>query len=204
MFTGIIQTVAPVIKSASKDGSLHLTVEKPKSWKFRLGDSIALDGVCLTVSALSSSRFEMVLMPETLKKTTFGHRIPKNVNLEMCLKVSDLLGGSLVLGHVDTLGKVLTITSKRGSCVYKIGFPKKFRYLAVEKGSIVVDGISLTVVDVGADWLTVALIPYTLENTTITSKKVGDKVNLEFDAIAKYISAAVRASRGSFLKSRNA
>ncbi len=192
MFTGIIKEVVPILNSSKKKDLLELTVKTPKGWKLKLGESISISGVCLTVSVVNKGSFKAALMPETLRKTIFGRGAPKVVNIERCLKASDLLGGHIVLGHVDVVGTILNIYNQGSDRIYKISFPKNFSNLVVEKGSITIDGISLTIVSAGKDFLTVALIPYTLKHTTVGGKAVGDKVNLEFDIIAKHISAAAR------------
>ncbi len=192
MFTGIIKEVVPILNSSKKKDLLEFTIKTPKGWRLTLGESISISGTCLTVSAINKGSFKAILMPETLRKTTFGYSIPKEVNIERCLRASDLLGGHIVLGHVDVVGAILNIHNEGSDRIYKISFPKNFSNLVVEKGSITIDGISLTIVSAHKDFLTVALIPYTLKHTTIGGKAVGDQVNLEFDIIAKHIAAATR------------
>ncbi len=218
MFTGIIQSIASIKKHEYKNGSLVLTIATPAKWKLEPGDSIATDGVCLTVTKVGKGFYQTELVEETLQRTTFGKLIPVKVNLERPLRPTDFLDGHIVQGHVDAVGEIKQITlakisplrqaqdrlsvppligegerlppPTRGRTqegVFTIHFPKKYSRLIVEKGSITVDGISLTVVDVGTDWFSVALIPYTLKETTIGLKRVWDFVNLEFDVIAKYI-----------------
>lgn len=189
MFTGIIKARAQIRKAKIRRGSLFLTIEKPRSWKIKVGDSIATDGACLTVKKVRPNdyEYETELMPETLSKTTFGKRVPSRVNLELPMKALDTLAGHVVLGHVDGVGTILEIKSRGLSKIYKILFPAKFSKLIASKGSITVDGISLTVVKAGENWFTVSLVPYTLRHTTIGSKQKGDLVNLEFDIIAKYL-----------------
>lgn len=187
MFSGIIKAVAQVRKAKKKNGSLFLIIEKPKGWIIKPGESIATNGVCLTVKKVNKDDYLTELMPQTLKKTSFGKQIPQKVNLEQSLRLVDKLGGHLVLGHVDAVGKMQNIIWKDTSKIYRFSFPKKFAKLIAEKGSIAVDGISLTVVDVGKDWFTVSLVDYTTRHTTLGKKKIGDLVNLEFDIIAKYL-----------------
>ena len=192
MFTGIIQAVEPILRSSRKNGSMLLEVRRPRGWRLKKGDSIAVDGTCLTITDTSNGRYKTTLMPETLEKTAFGGALPKYVNLEPPVPASGALHGHIVLGHVDAVGTIAGIKSEGSSRVYEVSFSKKFNDLLVEKGSIAVDGISLTVVRAGNGIFSVALIPHTLAHTTIGSKKVGDKVNLEFDILAKHISAAFR------------
>ena len=187
MFTGIIKAKGHIIHSHKKGGSLFLDIKKPAGWKIAPGDSIATDGVCLTVAHVARTAYSCELMPETLAKTSFGQSVPAYVNLEQALHVSDKLDGHFVLGHVDAIGTIKSIQSNSAGTVYVISFPIKFNHLVVEKGSITVDGVGLTVVDVARDEFSVALVSYTLTHTTLADKSKGDFVNLEFDILAKYI-----------------
>jgi riboflavin synthase len=195
MFTGIITNTAKVLKTEKKNGSLFLTVERPKvrgkNWKITLGDSISTDGVCLTVAHIGRSNYTCELMTETLKKSYFGLFIPKRVNLEQAMKLGDRLDGHFVLGHVDTVGKIYGISKEKSGIIYAITFPKQFSKLVVPKGSVTLDGISLTVVDTvkkkTCNLFSVSLVNYSLTHTTIRDKKIGDPVNLEFDILGKYL-----------------
>lgn len=186
MFTGIIKGVATVEKTDQKHGSLFLTLSVPRGWKLKAGDSIATNGVCLTVRSATKKSWQTELMPETLAKSSFGKHIPKRVNLERSLKLSDRVDGHFVLGHVDTVGKVVAKKKQGRSTLLSIEYPKQFAPLVAPKGSITVDGVSLTVVDALRSRLSVALVDYTLKNTTLGSSSIGTIVNLEFDVIAKY------------------
>lgn len=190
MFTGIIKEIAEVRSVRKKGGSLFLEIQKPKGWKVKPGDSVAAQGACLTVRKLqiADGRLQMVFecMPETLSKTIFGGRVPKRVNLELPMRFSDRVGGHFVTGHIDAIGKISGVVKKGTSEVLDISFPKKFVKLVVPKGSIAVDGVSLTIVDVGLGRFSVSLVSYTLEHTTLGEHRVGDIVNLEFDILAKY------------------
>lgn len=188
MFTGIIKNVAKVEKAEKRNGSLFLIVQKPKGWKIKAGDSIATDGACLTAIKITQKNYTVELMPETLAKTSFGKKIPDMVNLEQPLRLKDKVDGHFVLGHIDAVGKIEKITKQGLSSVYQISFPKSFVKLAVDKGSMTVDGISLTIVKVFKNSFIVALMAYTLKHTTLGQKKVKAPVNLEFDIIAKYFS----------------
>ena len=192
MFSGIIQSISKVRASTTKNGSLFLTIDKPKGWKIKPGDSIATNGVCLTVKTLSGTKYTTELMLETLERTTFGKAVPQLVNLEPSLTLTTLMDGHLVLGHVDAVGRISELKNKGRSRVYKISFPKKYAHLVVEKGSITIDGISLTIVGCGTDWLTVSLVDYTIEHTTLGAKKTGELVNLEFDIMAKYVARMMK------------
>ena len=185
MFSGIITAVAPVTQQRNnKDFSI--TIKIPKGWKLKKGDSIAVDGVCLTVASKTPSTFSCHLMDETLFKTTFGKHMPARVNLEQSLIVSDRLDGHVVSGHVDAVGTIRAIAMQKGSVLLTCYFPKHFASLIVQKGSIAVDGISLTIIDCARDWFTISLVRYTLEHTTLQEKNIGDVINLEFDMMAKF------------------
>lgn len=186
MFTGIIQAVAIIKKAEQKDGSLFLTIEKPKGWKLKPGDSVATDGVCLTVRDVLANTYTTELMSETLLVSAFGVRVPHSVNLEPSLKFGDTMDGHIVLGHVDAVGKIVKIERRGRAKVYTVSYPKKFSRLVAAKGAVAVDGISLTVVDASAGSFSVSLVDYTLKHATLGEKKVGELVNLEFDIIAKY------------------
>jgi len=187
MFSGIVSAISQIKKRQTKNDCLFLTISKPKNWKIKPGDSICSDGVCLTVKTVAKTTYTTELMPETLDKTYFNNANYNHVNLERSLKLNSLLDGHLVTGHVDALGKIKKITKRGDSKIYQISYPKKFNKYVAEKASVAVDGISLTVVDVGTNWFTISLVDYTLTHTTIGQKKVGDLIHLEFDIIAKYL-----------------
>jgi riboflavin synthase len=171
-----------------ENGSFFVFIELPKGWKMKLGDSVSVNGVCSTVRSVKNGKFEVEYMPETLDKTTAGaFKKGAIVNLEKSLKMSDLLDGHIVQGHVDCIGKVIGIKDVGESVVMKIGVPGKLIKFIAPKGSITVDGVSLTVVDTGKDWFSVSLVSYTLENTNLGVMKVGGMVNVETDVLAKYI-----------------
>lgn len=187
MFTGIIKKVAKV-SAVKKSDSLFVSIEKPRGWKISPSESIAIDGVCSTVKKIDVKTFEVEYMPETLKKTTVGN-LKKGalVNLERSLLATDFLDGHIVQGHVDTQGSVKEIKKVKQSKVIKIQLPKKFMKYVAEKGSISVNGVSLTVVATGMNWFSVSLVSYTLDNTNLGNLKVGDAVNIETDVLAKYL-----------------
>lgn len=195
MFTGIIRHQA-VIKSVNQQGSgLRLVLALPSGLKLKLGDSVAVNGACLTVDRLAGkTAAEFVLMPETLNKTSFGKNfnsvLPKLVgkfaNIELPLKYGQRLDGHFVLGHVDTTGKIIKILNKGKTKIFAISFPAKFKKLVVAKGSVAVDGVSLTIASVSKNIFSVSLVNYTLKKTTFGKKQVGGEVNLEFDILGKY------------------
>jgi len=187
MFTGIIKAVSPIKKAAPSRGSLFLTITKPSGWKLQAGESVSVDGVCLTVAKIGRTAYVSELMPETLRQTAFGREVPAAVNLERSLQLSDRVGGHFVSGHVDAVGTIAAIGRQGRSYVYKISFPRRFRKLLTAKGSIAVDGVSLTVVKVAPASFSVSLVSHTLKHTTLGRKPVGAPVNLEFDMIAKHL-----------------
>ncbi|EKE15809.1 MAG: riboflavin synthase subunit alpha [uncultured bacterium] len=188
MFTGIIAKLSEIKKTSYKSGSLFVEIKKPAGWKIGEGESISVNGVCSTARKINSDIFEVEYMPETIKKTTVGgFKKGILVNLEKSLKMNDLLDGHIVQGHIDARGKIREIRKIKESKVIKIQTPSKFMIYIVPKGSISIDGISLTVVDVGINWFSVSLVSYTLENTNMHKLNVDDEVNIETDILAKYI-----------------
>jgi len=188
MFTGIIETIADVKSHVVNNDILQLVIDRPEGWKIVLGQSIAHDGVCLTVTEFNEDSFTVELMPETVKRSTFrADSLPARVNLERAMRADAMFEGHIVQAHVDELSKIVKIEQDDQWRVVHVAFPPEKASMVVEKGSITIDGISLTVVDVFDDSFTVALIPHTIEHTTLGSKKVGDSVNLEYDILGKYI-----------------
>ena len=185
MFTGIVEEVGKVVELDDHRLSVvgQLALEGAK-----LGDSIAVNGACLTVVALNEGEFSVDLAPETIRRTSLG-RVGSGdwVNLERPMAVSDRLGGHIVQGHVDGTGRVTSIRPEEDCFVVRISAPKRLMPYIVEKGFIAVDGISLTVVKRGASSFTVSVIPYTMEHPNLKGKSVGDRVNLEVDIVAKYV-----------------
>lgn len=192
MFTGIVKAVTAVKNAERRDASLLLYVTTPPGWKVKPGDSIATNGACLTVEKVSNGYYQCRLMPETLLKTTFGTQVPAEVNVEPALKLGGTLDGHLVTGHVDAVGKITKAIESEDSRLLTVQFPKEFHGLVAPKVSVALDGVSLTVVDAGRDWLTVSLVAYTLKQTTLGVKHVSDLVNIEFDILAKYVQASTR------------
>ena len=185
MFTGIVEEVGEIV--SLKDH--RLSVQGPKVAEgAKLGDSIAVNGACLTVVGFQDSHFSVDLAPETMRRTSLGNVGPGYlVNLERPLAVSDRLGGHIVQGHVDGTGRVTSMKNQGDCIVIRVTTPKRLMPYIVEKGFIAVDGISLTVVKRGASSFTISVIPYTLENTNLKGKSAGDRVNLEVDIVAKYV-----------------
>ena len=189
MFTGIIQETGRVAAVTIAGGNSNLTIESNDvGSKLDTGSSVAVNGVCLTVVEKRKGSFVVEAIAETLSRTNLGELMPGSpVNLEPPLTAESLLHGHLVQGHVDCIGTVSGIKSIGGSQIFEIRFAEDFSRYVIEKGSVAVDGISLTVVECGNGLLSVAVIPHTLENTILRQKAIGESVNLEFDMIAKYI-----------------
>lgn len=194
MFTGIVQELGEVADVKSSGDSAQLTVRGPHATAdARHGDSIAVNGVCLTVVAAAGGAFTVDVMRETLDRSALGTLQPGDrVNLEPAVKVSDRLGGHIVQGHVDGVGVVKSRTPGDRWEVVRVGLPQDLSRYLVEKGSIAVDGVSLTVSAVGDDFFEVSLIPTTLELTTLGRRQPGEQVNLEVDIIAKYVERLVQ------------
>ena len=198
MFTGIIETVGTVREITRRPHGAWAHIEAgPLAEGLRIGESIALDGACLTVTTVKGDGFTCDLSAETLDRTTLERlRVGSRVNLERPLRLSDRLGGHLVTGHVDAVGEVTGRTPQGDGEFWRFRFPHDLAPLLVVKGSIAVDGISLTVAELSRDTFGVALIPHTLRHTTLGSKRVGDPVNLEADLLGKHV-ARLLAARGN-------
>ena len=185
MFTGIVEEVGTV--SVCQDYGLTVRADKVMA-DMRLGDSMAVNGTCLTVVEFGDDRFRVDLAPETLRRTSLGELVEgSRVNLERPLAVSDRLGGHIVQGHVDAAGRVMSIRPEGDCFIFRVRAPKRLLPYIVEKGFIAVDGISLTVVKKGATSFTISVIPFTLSNTNLQEKSAGSRVNLEVDILAKYV-----------------
>ena len=185
MFTGIVEEVGTVTELEGQ----RLTIAAGTVLEdVKLGDSIAVNGACLTVVDFSTSRFSVELAPETLKRTSSGSWAPgRQVNLERPLAVSDRLGGHIVQGHVDATGRITSLKPEGDCVIFRIASPKRLMPYIVEKGFVAVDGISLTVVKVGASSFSLSVIPYTLTKTNLQNQAKGGRVNLEVDIVAKYV-----------------
>jgi len=197
MFTGIIQDIGKVASVVKRGGNLVLSVHSDRlSPQLQVGSSVAINGACQTVMEIYKNSFVVEAISETLEKTNLGElKTGSSVNLELPLTPQSLLDGHLVQGHVDCTGKISRITPLSGSTIFGVEYPVEFdRYLII-KGSVAVDGISLTVVNTSSGAFEIAIIPHTLKNTILANKKVGDFVNLEFDMIAKYIEKQISTGK---------
>lgn len=188
MFTGIVESLGLIKEIAASGTNKTFWIESPLSSSFKIDQSVAHNGVCLTVEDVQENLHRVTAVEETLDKTDLNQwEIGAHVNIERSLLPTNRLDGHFVQGHVDTTGICKKIKNKQGSFEFEFEFPKKFAELIIEKGSICVNGISLTAFDVKKHSFTVAIIPFTFEHTNLQFVKEGVKVNLEFDMIGKYI-----------------
>jgi riboflavin synthase len=193
MFTGIVQHVG-VVKQVRplSDDSIQIDVDcKELNSSSQLGQSISIDGICLTVEKVDKEFLTFTAISETLNKTKLKEKVIGSlVNVEGSASMQDLVGGHPITGHIDTVGKVLDITNSESWKTLRVGVDKNHRNLIVSKGSICIDGVSLTISNIGSveeSWFEVSLIPATLSHTTLDSLTVGNQVNIEFDQVGKYI-----------------
>lgn len=188
MFTGIIETLGEVINIEKEETNLHLYVKSSISHELKIDQSVSHNGVCLTVVGLADGIHKVTAIDETLKKSNIDQlRVGDIVNLERCTMVGGRLDGHIVQGHVDQIATCIAKEDQHGSTIFSFRYAPNLQNLTVEKGSITVNGISLTVVDAKAHEFSVAIIPYTLEHTNLGKIQVGDAVNLEFDIVGKYV-----------------
>jgi len=191
MFTGLIEATGQIVESTPTDGGARLRIGSPFARELGLGDSVAVNGVCLTVIARDEREIAADAGPETLRVTTLGGlKRGARVNLERPLAANARLGGHFVQGHVDAIGHIADIRSEADFQWVTVGFPRELAPYIVSKGSIAVDGISLTVARLGEDRFDVMIVPFTLDHTNLGFAHVGDRVNLECDLIGKYVARA--------------
>lgn len=187
MFTGIIEQLGLVKKIEREQSNIHYTIEAPFTNELKVDQSVAHNGVCLTVVSLENSSYVVTAIQETLDKTSLENwAVGTKVNLERCMQMNGRLDGHIVQGHVDTTGVCSQIEDQNGSWKFTFSYDQP-EHVTVEKGSITINGVSLTVVDSTSTSFSVCIIPYTYEHTNFHQLKVGDKVNLEFDIIGKYV-----------------
>ncbi|MFN8545434.1 MAG: riboflavin synthase [Candidatus Binatia bacterium] len=197
MFTGIIQAQAQLDDRVDRGGGVRMTFTTPRPLpRLALGESIALNGVCLTVTAFKGRRFSVDVSPETLRRTDLGTIAPGDrVNLERSLRMGDRIGGHVVQGHVDGVGRLEAIKPDGEWVLYRFKAPAVLQPFLVEKGSIAIDGVSLTVFRCRGGRFSVALIPHTLKVTTLGQRHPGDRVNLEADILLKHVAAMIERGR---------
>lgn len=193
MFTGIIETIG-IVHCIEKEGSnVHFDIISPITQELKIDQSVSHNGVCLTVVAIQGEVYRVTAIDETLKKTNLkSWEVGKKVNLERCMPANGRFDGHIVQGHVDQVGKVVGIKEEDGSWIFDFAFDPSTGNVTVEKGSITVNGTSLTCFNSKNGAFSVAIIPYTYEHTNFHELKVGDEVNLEFDVIGKYIQRIIR------------
>ena len=189
MFTGIIEDKGLVAKIEKDNTNLHLWLKSNFTEELKIDQSVAHNGVCLTVVDFENDLYKVTAIQETLEKTNLGHlQVNDLVNLERCLQFNGRIDGHIVQGHVDQVGEVKNIENKDGSFIITINYDEdQYNNVTVEKGSICLNGISLTVVNSSKGEFSVAIIPYTWEFTNLHTLNIGDSVNLEFDILGKYI-----------------
>ncbi|WP_027879371.1 riboflavin synthase [Mesoflavibacter zeaxanthinifaciens] len=188
MFTGIIETLGKVTNLVTEKDNLHITIESEITHELKIDQSVAHNGVCLTVVAIDNNQYTVTAIKETLDKTNIGNLIiDSTVNLERAMKLGERLDGHIVQGHVDQTATCIDVKETEGSWLFTFEYDPKLNNVTIEKGSITVNGVSLTVVNSQKNSFSVAIIPYTFEHTNFKTFKVGTEVNLEFDVIGKYV-----------------
>jgi riboflavin synthase len=188
MFTGIIETVATIAGVQQEGSNIHFTVQAAMAAELKVDQSVAHNGVCLTVTEINGDRYKVTAVAETLAKTNLGlWQEGDKVNIERALRVGDRLDGHFVQGHVDATATCIEKQVLEGSWLFRFRFPRQFGALVIEKGSICLNGVSLTAFNVADDELTVTIIPYTFEHTNFNAIEQGSVVNVEFDILGKYL-----------------
>jgi riboflavin synthase len=188
MFTGIIECQGDIIATENEGTNIHFTVSSPFSKTLKIDQSVSHDGVCLTVVAQDDEKHTVTAVAETLQKTNLADWQPgRRINLERAMKLGDRLDGHIVQGHVDTKGICTHRSEEEGSHLFSFEFPERFAALVIEKGSVCINGVSLTAFQVGRNTFSVTIIPYTLAHTNFEHLNAGDAVNLEFDILGKYL-----------------
>ena len=189
MFTGIVEELGKIQKIETRSSGIRFTISaKLVMDDLNIGDSISINGVCLTVTEKKEKEFSLDLVPETLDKSNLGELIEGNyVNLERAMQASDRFGGHILQGHIETLGVILDKQQQEDNAVISVGLDPEWMRYCIPKGSIALDGISLTIANIEANIVEIALIPHTLENTTLGLKSKSDTLNIETDIIGKYV-----------------
>ena len=189
MFTGIIETLGEITNLVKDQENLHLSIKSAITKELKIDQSVAHNGVCLTVVGIEEDTYTVTAIKETLSKTNIGNlKIASSINLERAMKLGDRLDGHLVQGHVDETGICTNIENQNGSTVFTFEYTSEKNNITIEKGSITINGVSLTVINSTDTSFSVAIIPYTFNNTSFKKLAIYDAVNLEFDVIGKYVS----------------
>ncbi len=193
MFTGIIEELGEIVSLETHRTNLNIIIKATIASELKVDQSVAHNGVCLTVVDVKNNQYTVTAIKETLTKTNLGKLcVADKINLERCMKLGGRLDGHIVQGHVDTTAECIDVKEENGSWVYTFRYDKKSRSeVTVEKGSISINGVSLTVVDSGENSFSVCIIPYTYEHTNFSTLSPGDVVNLEFDIVGKYIAKMI-------------
>lgn len=201
MFTGIIEQLGKVIAIENEGTNVHFTIESPLASQLKIDQSVAHNGVCLTVVAQTPTQYRVTAVLETLQRTNLGDwKVGDFVNLERALAYGGRMDGHLVQGHVDAVGICTRIENNDGSWAFHFEYTPNDEHLLVDKGSVTVNGVSLTVVQPTTSSFSVAIIPYTFEHTVFQYLRMGDKVNLEFDIIGKYMAKYVKLYLGQLVR----
>lgn len=188
MFTGIIETLGIIVNIEKEQDNLHFTLSSEITNELKIDQSVAHNGICLTVVSVENNKYTVTAIRETIEKTNVGQwKVSDMINLERAMKLGDRLDGHLVQGHIDQTAICTHIESANGSTYFTFEYDKSLENITIEKGSITVNGVSLTVVNSGINTFSVAIIPYTLEHTNFKTFEIGSVVNLEFDVIGKYV-----------------
>lgn len=188
MFTGIIETTGTIKSISKEENNLHFTINSSFTKQLKVDQSVSHNGVCLTVVEINDNDYVVTAIEETLKKTNLNKLVVGNrVNLERCTKVGDRLDGHIVQGHVDGLAECINVLEKGGSWEFTFSGNQQVEKLTVNKGSISINGVSLTIVETKNNQFSVAIIPYTYQHTNFNEIRIGDKVNIEYDIIGKYV-----------------
>ena len=188
MFTGIIETIGKINSIEANGSNLSFSISSSISQQLKVNQSISHDGVCLTIEKISGNKHFVTAIEETLSKTTLGNwKEGHQINLEQCMQVNGRLDGHLVQGHVDAVATCIDVLEKKGSWEYRFQIPAEFTHLIIEKGSVCINGISLTAFDIKLNSFRVAVIPYTYKHTNIQYMRTDLTVNVEFDIIGKYL-----------------
>ncbi|NNK81544.1 MAG: riboflavin synthase [Flavobacteriaceae bacterium] len=188
MFTGIIESLGTITKIFKDQGNIHITVKSSLTKELKIDQSLAHDGVCLTVVEIENDTYTVTAIKETLEKSSLGHlKVGDEVNLERAMQLGERLDGHIVQGHVDQTAVCTNVEEQEGSWMFSFEYDKGPENITIEKGSITINGVSLTVVGSKINTFKVAIIPYTYDNTNFHNYKIGSIVNLEFDVIGKYV-----------------
>ena len=189
MFTGIIESLGVVQEIKKDKDNVHITIASSITEELKIDQSVAHNGICMTIVVINDNLYTVTAIDETIKKTNLSDlKVGDSINLERAMKLGDRLDGHIVQGHVDQIATCIVAMETNGSWYYTFEYDETIGNITIEKGSITVNGVSLTVVDSKKNEFSVAIIPYTFENTNFNSFEIGTKVNLEFDLIGKYIS----------------